>query len=290
MRWLRSWMRFRLSTLGVLVALCAFGMWGGLYFFSPTRRITRLIQADQPTYLRREAVIGLGYVPFWEAEEAIDILIGALNDPSPRVRENALSGLGSHRVRARRAVPAIMKSLDDKDSSVRFTAYSVLGKIMPPDGKRPEREAVVAALKEALNDPNAQNRLAAAMSLLKLRETRAALPTIALAATEPGDQYLRPQARIYMDRHGKRSDLIAWVVPLVRDGNEARRLAAIGLLIEIAPPATVNAALRSALEDDSPEVRRWAAAKLESITPGPEKTPKAGESTEGSGSREDTAL
>ena len=96
MRWAlpRLRMRFRLRGLCVLVALVALGMWGGLFFLSPTRRLTRQIQPDQPTYLRREAVGGLGYVPFWEADQAIDILIEALGDPSPRVRENALGGLG----------------------------------------------------------------------------------------------------------------------------------------------------------------------------------------------------
>ncbi|MHC5544750.1 HEAT repeat domain-containing protein, partial [Singulisphaera rosea] len=89
-------LRFRLSTLVGVIALSAVAVWGGLYVFSPTRRIARQIRADQPTYLRREAVGGLGYVPSWEADEAIGILIGALGDPSPRVRESAISGLGAH--------------------------------------------------------------------------------------------------------------------------------------------------------------------------------------------------
>ena len=60
----------------------------------PTRRLTRQIQPDQPTYLRREAVGGLGHVPFWEADQAIDVLDRALGDSSPRVRENRAGRVG----------------------------------------------------------------------------------------------------------------------------------------------------------------------------------------------------
>src|SRR5215216_4965136 len=152
MRWTLPGPRFRLSTLAGLIALCAVAIWSGVYLLSPTKRLTRRIQADQPTYLRREAVGGLGYVPSWEAEEAIGVLIGALNDPSPRVRENALAGLGAHGARAGKALPAILRSLGDKSCGVRYTACAVLGLVASPDGRGSEREAVVAALKGALGD------------------------------------------------------------------------------------------------------------------------------------------
>jgi HEAT repeat protein len=263
--------RFRLSTLEGLIALCALAMWGGLFFLSPTRRLTRQVQAEQPTYLRREAAMGLGYVPSWEADEAIDVLIGALNDPSARVRESALAGLGAHRARARRAVPAILRSLGDKDAGVRFTACAVLGDVLPPDGRGAEHEAVVAALKDALGDNDPQNRLAAALSLLRLRETDAAVPTIALAATNTADDFLRTQARYSMRRYGTSADLIAGIVPLIRAEDPARRQDALELLLEIAPPTKVRAALRNALGDVDPEVRHWAAGKLESLTPEPDR-------------------
>ena len=267
MRWTlpRLRTRFRLSTLAALVALCAVATWAGLFFLSPTKRLTRQIRADQPAYLRREAAGGLGYVPSWEAEDAIVVLLGALGDPSPRVRENALSALGAHGARARRAVPAILRSLGDEDGHVRYSALAVLGLIMPPAGRGPEHEAVVAALKGAFEDRDPQNRLAAAVSLLQLHQVRAAVPTIALAATDPGDDYLRQSARHHMATYGTKADLIAGVIPLVGAEDSGRRRGALDLLLEIAPPATVRAALRSALQDGDPEVRRWSAEKLESL-------------------------
>jgi HEAT repeat protein len=270
MHWTLPRPRFRLSTLAGLIALCAVATWIGLYLLSPTRRLTRQLQAGQPTYLRREAVIGLRDVPSWEAEEAIGVLIGSLNDPSPRVRESALSGLGAHGVHAGMALPAILKSLGDKDRGVRHVACAVLGVVPSPDGRGPGHKVVVAALKDALDDNEAQNRLAAAVSLLRLGETRAAVPTIALATTNTGDDYLRRLARLYMGMDGTNGDLIAGVVPLVRAEDPGRRQAALDLLAEIAPTTTVIAALRDALEDGDPKVRRWAAQKLESLTPEPE--------------------
>lgn len=276
MRWRVPRPRFRLSSLAGLIVLCALASWSWLYFVSPTRRLARQIRADQPTYLRREAVGGLGYVPSWEAEEAIGVLIGALGDPSPRVRENALGGLGAHGARARRAVPVILRSLGDPDRGVRYTACAVLGRVLPPESRGAEREAVVAALKDALDDSDPQNRLAAAVSLLQLRETRAAVPALALAATNPADDSLRQQARVSMRKYGTNADLIAGAVPLVGAEDQGRRQAALDLLLEIAPPSTVNAALRHALKAGAPNVRRWAAGKLEALTPAPEKPLKSG--------------
>ena len=131
----------------------------------------------------------------------------------------------------------------------------------------------------ALDDTDPQNRLAAAVRCSGSARP-AAVPTIALTATNTGDNFLRPQARYYMRRYGKNADLIAGVVPLVRAEDQGRRRAALDLLLEIAPPATVTAALRAALDADDPEVRRWAAGKLESLKPGPEKSSKGGETPE----------
>ena len=216
-------MQLRLWKLCVLVALCALGIWGGLFFLSPTRRLTRQIQPDQPTYLRREAVGGLGYVPFWEADQAIGVLIEALGDPSPRVRENALSGLGAHGVRARRAVPAILAAGNDDDRNVRYTAFAVLGVVISPERRDPERDAVVAALKLALDDRAPENRMAAAISLLQLREDRMAFPTTRTDRDRARRQVLDPPSSILRGQYGTNAELSAWVVPLLRDQNEARR-------------------------------------------------------------------
>jgi len=100
---------FHLRTLGLVIVLCAVAIQTSLYFFSPTRRLTRQLRPDQPTYLRREAAMGLGYqIPAWEVEQAIGVLLAALDDPSPRVRESAAGGLAAHGIKAERAIPRLM--------------------------------------------------------------------------------------------------------------------------------------------------------------------------------------
>src|SRR6516225_3728959 len=86
--------RLRLRTQLALIALLAVSLWAGLSIWSPTRRLGRLVRADQPVYIRREAASALGHqIPAWEVEQAVSILIGVCDDPSPRVREYALVGL-----------------------------------------------------------------------------------------------------------------------------------------------------------------------------------------------------
>jgi HEAT repeat protein len=266
MQWRRFRPRFRLSTLAILIALCSLLIWAGQYFFSPTKRIIRQIQADQPTYLRREAVGGLGYVPAWEAAEAINALIGALKDPSPQVRENALSGLHAHGVRARRAIPEILKQMVDVDRSVRFSACFTLGSMFTREDHGSEHDAVIAALKTALADPDHLNRVAAAISLLRLGERQAAIPAIALSVTDPDENQIKDQARSYLARFCPKIDLSPAVTPLLRDDNPKRRQAALNFLLEAAPPKAVIAALKESRTDPSLDVRRWVADKLKSLT------------------------
>jgi HEAT repeat protein len=255
--------------MALLVALCAAATWAGMTFLSPTRRLARLLRPDQPAYLRREAAGGLGYVPSWEAETAIDVLIATLADPSPRVREYALVGLWVHGVRARRAVPAMLACLGDPDRLVRYSACASLGQVAPPDDRGPEHEAVVAALRKALDDADAQNRLAAALSLFRLGDTRSAAPTIALTATDPANEYLANQARFSLRDLKATGPLVDAIMPLVASEQPARRQAALELLVDLAAPEAVAAALRAALGSDDPELRRWAGEKLEALTPSP---------------------
>lgn len=267
MRWVRTKMRFRLSTLTVLVALCALAMWGWVYVTSPTRRLLSQIRAGQPTYLRREAATALGGVPAWEADQAIDALIGALNDPSPRVREYVLAALHRHGLRAQRAVPAILKQMTDQDRMVRSSACGALRSVFAPITRGPDRDAVIAAFKAALDDGDRQTRFWAAVSLIELNETRAAVPTLALLATDPDDEYSRQPARAAVVSFHRNNDLNAGVVALLRHESLKRRQLALSLLLEIAPPETVTAALQNASRDPSPAVRRWAADELTSLGP-----------------------
>jgi len=267
MGWRLPRLRLRLSTLIVLVAVCGLATWFALPVLSPTWRIARLIRPGQPTYQRWEHASALGYVPSWEAEGAIDLLIGTLADPSPRVRQNALTGLFVHELRAARAIPAMLKLLNDPDRRVRYSACAALAAVTPPDEDGPRREEVVAGLMRILDDSDPDNRLIAAVSLLRLREIATAVPLLARAATDPDEEHIRSHARHFMNRYGRKADLVAGLLPLVRSKEPARRQIALEFLVEIAPPETLLAALRDAVDDDDPDIRRWAAEKLEELSP-----------------------
>ncbi len=83
-------LRLRLRTLAALVAVLTVSLWAGLSIWSPTRRLGRLLMADQPVFVRREAASSLGRaIPPREVDQAVSLLIRALDDPSPREREYA---------------------------------------------------------------------------------------------------------------------------------------------------------------------------------------------------------
>ncbi|MHC5544961.1 hypothetical protein ACYOEI_42540, partial [Singulisphaera rosea] len=97
----------------------------------------------------------------------------------------------------------------------------------------------------------------------------------ALAATDPMDEHIRQMARHYARTNGADTALISGISTLVGDEDAGRRRYATELLLEIAPPPTVTAALRAAMNESDPQIRRWAAEKLESLEPEYDKTTTA---------------
>src|SRR5262245_25791209 len=112
--------RLSLRALAVLIAVLAVALWAGLNIWSPTRRLGRLLRADQPVFVRREAASSLGRdIPYWEVDQAVRMLIDALHDPSPRVREYAGVGLAELGPRAEQAIPQLITVLNDENRLVR---------------------------------------------------------------------------------------------------------------------------------------------------------------------------
>jgi HEAT repeat protein len=64
-----------------------------------------------------------------------DVLIGALDDPDPRIREAAIEGLG--KMRSTEAVPGIVAALDDDSARIRTTAARALGVIRDSRASEP---------------------------------------------------------------------------------------------------------------------------------------------------------
>jgi HEAT repeat protein len=259
--------RLRLRTLAALVAVLAVTLWAGLSIWSPTRRLGRLLMADQPVFVRREAASSLGReIPPWEVDQAVSLLIRALHDPSPRVREYAGVGLAELGPRAERAIPEVIAVLGDEDRFVRFAAAGVLGSIVGAGSAR--RGEAVAALARTLDDKDPEVRLSAAGALVKLGESQQAARTLraACGGTEP---HLRAWARQIIREANDPRPFIAMLAEEIRIKDARRRDEALQTLQQIAPPEAMRSILRSALDGEDPEIRKWAAGRLEQINPGP---------------------
>lgn len=78
--------------------------------------------------------------------QALPVLISALNDPDAMVRNNAAKGLARLGEAAQQAVPALTAALSDEDYRVRLNAARALGQIGP--GAAPAIPQLSAALRD----------------------------------------------------------------------------------------------------------------------------------------------
>ena len=233
---------------------------------SPTRRLGRLLQADQPVFVRREAASSLGRdIPFWEVDQAVGMLLSALSDPSPRVREYVGVGLAELGPRAERAVPKLITVLNDQDRGVRSTAARTLSFLIGPASAN--RTEALTALSLTLQDKDPDVRLAATETMVKLGEPQKAAATL-FAACRGKDSYFRGRARLIMRAANGARPFVSMLAERMRDQDGPRRDEALQTLLQFASPQTVRSALNSALADDNSAIHDWAAARLEGITPG----------------------
>jgi HEAT repeat protein len=223
--------------------------------------------ADQPVFVRREAASSLGReIPPWEVDQAVGLLIQSLHDPSPRVREYAGVGLAELGPRADRAIPDVIAVLGDQDRFVRFSAAGTLGFIVGSGSAR--RGEAVEALTRTLDDKDPDVRLSAAGTLVKMGEAGRAAGVL-LAAYGETDSHLRDWSRQIIRGANDSSPFVAMLVPEIRVKDGRRRDEALQTLLQIAPPEAVRSILHSALAEEDPEIRKWAAGRLEQINPGP---------------------
>jgi HEAT repeat protein len=249
-----------------LIAVLAVIFCAGLNLWSPTRRLGPLLRADQPAYVRREAAALLGHeIPFWETDRALSLLKDALDDPSPRVRESALAGLWQLGTRSEPAVPKVISLLKDDDRYVRYTAAKILGAVA---ANSPKRAEALAALGLALDDRDADVRLAAAESMLSLGESGKAAAAV-IAALWSTDSYRYAQAQQIIRRAQSRGSLVSLLSQELRSKDRRNRERALETLLSLTTPETVLQALVLAFDDKDPEIRRWAASKRDTLTSAP---------------------
>jgi HEAT repeat protein len=256
--------RLRLRTLTVLVALVALSLWVGLNLWSPTRRLGHRLRADQPVFIRREAASSLGRdIPFWEVDNAVGMLIGALDDPSPRVREYAGVGLSELGPRASKSIAKLITVLlNDEDRWVRYSAAHTLGFVI--EASSTNRGEAVMALTRALVDTDSDVRLSAAEALVKIGEAQAATETL-LTACGGTDLHLRDRARLVIREAKDRSPYVGALERELRNKDGKRRDEALRILMIIGSPREVRSALASVLDVDDPELQQWAAEHLRQL-------------------------
>jgi HEAT repeat protein len=268
--------------------------------------VPRLIATLRDTVpeVRQAAAAALGNIGP-EAREAARPLSQAVKDADPQVREAAAKALGQIRPADREAVQALIDTLHDPSDRVRSAAVVALGKIGPaakgavpelvrvlrdrqakPDLRRAAAEAlgraeadaaaVAGALTEALRDPDAGVRSAAALTLGRIGAD-AKQPVSALAGIGPALSQLlqapeadvRQAAAVALGMLGPeaRGAVPALAGALGDKATEVRWVAAeaLGNLGREAREAVP--ALRGALADPFLEVRRAAAFALGQIGP-----------------------
>ena len=144
---------------------------------------------QEPDYAP-EAALALSFM----GSAAVPPLQDAINSNDAIVRREALRALGKLRERAsidpRIVVPLLLRAIDDPDPSVRNVAVTYLGIV------RDEPVAEVAGLIEALADENAEVRQAAAAALAEYGTlAERAIPALKKAASDPDEDVRREAGR-----------------------------------------------------------------------------------------------
>lgn len=257
-------LRVSVRTMTVLIAVLAVSFWAALNIWSPTRRLGRLLRADQPAYVRREAASSLGHeIPSWEVDRAVSLLIGALDDPSPRVREYAGVGLIQLGRRAERALPKLVAAFDDDDRYVRFMAVRTAGALIEAGAARPS--GVVLALSRALDDPDFNVRLAAAQSLVEVGEAPKAV-SLLVAECSSSDSTRRYLARLILRSAHQPRHFVAALVKELHNPDAKRRDEAFQTLLSVVSPSSIRSVLESLKKAEDPRLRQWAEERFESLS------------------------
>lgn len=144
---------------------------------------------QEPDYAP-EAALALSFM----GSAAVPPLQEAINSNDAIVRREALRALGKLRERAsidpKIVVPLLLRAIDDPDPAVRNVAVTYLGIV------RDDPDAEVAGLIKALSDENAEVRQAAAAALAEYGTlANKAIPALKKAAGDPDEEVRREAGR-----------------------------------------------------------------------------------------------
>ena len=180
-------------------------------------------------------------------------LTAALQAPEPTVRRMAIEMLA--RIGGSGVVDALASSLDDDESSVRVAALDGLASSAPGDD-------VSVLIERHLEDPNETVRAAAVRVLGGVANER--MDDLVTPLVHDPSLLVRAAVAVALDgRDGQPRSLAALLADSSHDVRHAAILA-IAAVGGLAHGETVAPAMLEALDDDSPIVRRTAAALLSS--------------------------
>jgi len=274
-------------------------------------RAVRALRSRRATE-RLGAIQALDRLSFADGAVAIRPLTAMLGDEDPGVRVASVEALGRIGARAvpdgsddaavRDAVTALIGLLKDPQPVMRTAAASALGIMTlakpragtgprrgppPPGGKNAapvpvaavptpvDREAVIAALTEALGDRDAKVRGAAIFALAA--DTSISGPPKALAAGLADESAENREATVMALARFPRG-LDPWITPLLRiaehDDDRSVRRATVGVLIGLNGTSTITPAavpaLTAGLGSGDPQIRTLSASILSRLGTGAE--------------------
>ncbi|AOY83746.2 HEAT repeat domain-containing protein [Moorena producens JHB] len=187
-----------------------------------------------------------------ESEKAIPELIKCLDDHDYYVRmrvENALEKIG------KATIDPLIKCLDDDHSSVRSSAASVLGKIGT-------EATIVPLIKKCLDDDHSSVRMSAVFALKKFG-TEATIERL-IKCLDDDHYQVRERAAFALGEIGTEATINPLIKLLDDNHYEVRERAAFAL-VKIGTEATIDPLIKKLLDDDHYEVRRIAQNALVKI-------------------------
>lgn len=200
-------------------------------------------------WLRGCAAIALGRL---SAEEAVPLLINAIDDASMTVARGSISALGD--IRCKYAIPHLKRILEDETKKeLHAITVTALGEIAGRD--------VISILLGSLENPDNRVRARAAIVLGDLRAGEAVIPFIQLM--KDSDECLRAIAASSLGLIGDRR-ATGTLIEALGDSAESVRAIAASSLGCLGDAIAVNS-LEAATGDTSETVRKQAAAAISKI-------------------------
>jgi HEAT repeat protein len=194
--------------------------------------------------------------------KAVPDLAGCVKDKKVEVSLAALYVLEDLGPDAEPAVGAVAKAIEDEDPFVRWGAARVLGKMAPKGAKD-----AVPALAGRVADPNGDVRITALAALKQYGPAALkAVKEVSGAAKARDEQTrlwaVRVLAAVGKDGREQTTEALTVALSPKEASAPVRRAAAAALASFGKPDAKATAALRTALGDADPEVRRTASEAL----------------------------